>query len=133
MYIQPETSFRPLSGNYISKSQLQSQQLSNRASVSVPSRGTTFPNEIRVRMANCRACFRPLSGNYISKYHPLNPLQIPLSQQLLRGKQFFFENVVLGIIKICPKPLFKRCAANLVNHEFTLSHHILFSIVLRTL
>ena len=42
---KPQRSFRPLSGNYISK--LQS-PLSNRvtASVSVPSRGTTFPNRI---------------------------------------------------------------------------------------
>ena len=59
--------FRPLSGNYISQciTITVKEILDN---VSVPCRGTTFLNMYHLEYHILLFCFRPLSGNYISQF-----------------------------------------------------------------
>ena len=130
--------FRPLSGSYISQSSTHHSAIlhyrfpspigelhfsivrnaywtKKTISVSVPYRGATFLNDVRLRgydkrtefpspigelhfsiehantcdMSNAR--FRPLSGSYISQYHPRNPMSCLGRIGGLRGKSNFIE------------------------------------------
>ena len=85
------SSFRPLSGSYIS--QYQSRYLSiSYCNVSVPYRGATFLNVRSPLLTESSfLCFRPLSGSYISQYHPRNPMFCLGQIGGLRGKSNFIE------------------------------------------
>ena len=81
------TSFRPLSGNYISQS----------------FNGVYYERGIH--------CFRPLSGNYISQYHPCNPATSLGSWSGLRGKNIFGKINKMHLLKSAANSVFKPCAA----------------------
>ena len=85
-----ETSFRPLSGSYISQCN-DCIVINCEITVSVPYRGATFLNCKRKHYYGVCIRFRPLSGSYISQYHPRNPMFCLGQIGGLRGKSNFIE------------------------------------------
>ena len=61
------SSFRPLSGSYVSQSQMLNYYSFGTTHVSVPCRGAMFLNPSTTYLQNSSQGFRPLSGSYVSQ------------------------------------------------------------------
>ncbi len=79
------SSFRPLTGTLLSKPKWQ-KEVDFLMQVSVPSRGLSYLNELRLMFSYHASCFRPLTGTLLSKHHP--PILPPQAAFFagLRGK-----------------------------------------------